>query len=417
MLQSHTQVSSKPVPSKPSNPSDATRLRPVRRGMGGLFLLAWLVCLACPVGLSVPLAAQVPPANPAPETLPRDLGRLPGNASLSLPLRWTEGTLQVVYRQDQIPLSTVGKQLTAISLRRPAWFDEVGYPARTRTLRLHVQVANRQPVNLRRDLAVNRDATTVHGFGPAQVTIAASSAGGAGDATGDVLCTIPVQPPFVIPGSGGILVEIETLDGPLSIDGMDILWVDAIEALDGSTGGLAFELGQTGCSTKGDLRLVLPEGADVPGFDEDFQVSLTGARPGAVGFLFQMLNPYQMQPGLGLGFGADLTPLQAPGCFQWTEVDLAAAVPFTVGSQGTIDLTTKIPPGVAGAGNLAALQVVMVEPALNPVGYASSTGLLLSVGSNWIQDGVATVLSPGTKTKSPWERFLGLAPVLELTVQ
>lgn len=359
----------------------------------------------------------IPPAHPAPETLPLDMGRLPGNASLSMPLRWTEGVMQVIYRQDVIPQSAVGMQLTAIGFRRPAWFDEAAYPARTRTLRLHVQQATRQPLNLVKDLSLNRDATTTHGFGPGPISIGASSAGGAGDPVGDVICTIPVQPPFTIPASGGIMIEVEALGAPLSVDGTDILWVDAVEALDGSNEGLAFELGQSGCSAHGQLRLTLPEGQDMPGFGDTFQVEVSGARPGAVGFMFQMLNPFAMQQPWSLGFGADLAPIMAPGCFQWSEGELAASQPFTVGPNGKATVSITIPGSVGSPGDLAGLQAAMVEPALNQFGYATSTGLALTVGGNWIQNGVATLLSPGTRSKAPWDRFLGLAPVLELTLQ
>lgn len=62
---------------------------------------------------------------------------------MSLPLRWSEGTLQVRIDDVLLPANFVGKTISGVRLRRPTFLHEPAYPALQRTLTIRAGFDNR----------------------------------------------------------------------------------------------------------------------------------------------------------------------------------------------------------------------------------------------------------------------------------
>src|SRR5215831_2425253 len=79
--------------------------------------------------------------------LPPIAETLPGNAAVSLPLRWSQGVLQVVLDAQMLaPLQ--GRTLTGIRMRRPSFPGEPPYAAVQRTIGVRAGFITQLPTNL-----------------------------------------------------------------------------------------------------------------------------------------------------------------------------------------------------------------------------------------------------------------------------
>src|SRR5688572_26964084 len=100
--------------------------------------------------------------------IPAACTTLPGNAALSLPLRWSHGTLQVRIDAALLPTGFIGRTISGLRLRRPAFLAEPGYAALQRTLTVRGAFQPETATQLGQSLVGNRPANLGVLFGPAQ---------------------------------------------------------------------------------------------------------------------------------------------------------------------------------------------------------------------------------------------------------
>ncbi len=365
-----------------------------------------LAMLALVAVLGAQSSAVVPPV----------CATLPGNAAISLPLRWSHGTMQVFVDAPLLPANFAGETITGLWLRRPMLPDDVGYAPLQRTLTVRGGFHQFAAGVIAGPLAQNRPANTAVLFGPAAVTtLAATGPGPSTTCGGDLLHVVFAQP--LVVAAGTLFLEFETTDAPLQISADH--WVDAFWHADGGDGGYAAALGDGSCTSRPEpTRLVWTAGAGATaGSTVSFEV--TGAPPtfaGSAGFVLVWagLDPEGRGPGPGyLGYGASFAAI-APaftGCHQWAPFDVAWLGPTDVDGEFA---TTLALPGSAAAGVRLGLQAAWLDPTRPVVPLSFSNGLQVVVGPLGVGPRCSTIFFPAGTTASPWPPFRGQMPVLRL---
>jgi hypothetical protein len=356
------------------------------------------------LALAAPLLAQswseVPPA----------FANLPGNAGISLPARWSQGTLQVLWDDRALPAAMAGKQLAGLRMRRASFAGEGAWAART--IRARVSLANAPdttvPGALQQDLAANRPAGLAVAAGPTTLSLPATAAPGPGTAFGPVLVQLPFAQPFAFRGPY-LFLEWENADAALDVSADH--WVEAFWMKDETNLGLAVVVGNAGCGSIGPLPMRLAPADDAPpGFGRTVRFAATRVAPRAATLALAGVDPETRTPPFGLPFGASLAALGAAGCHLWTGAELLVA--GTAGPFGDLPVDLAFPDVPQLYGQRVGVQVVAVDPAANALGLAFSNGVVLMMNHTPFGQAAATVLAPGTLARSPWSRFAGMAPVV-----
>jgi hypothetical protein len=172
-------------------------------------------------------------AAQASTVVPQVCAALPGNAAVSLPLRWSHGTMQVFVDPELLP-GLLGQTLTGLWLRRPTLPGDGAYAPIQRTLTVRGGFQPFPAAMMVGSVAQNRPANTAVLFGPTAVTtLAAPAPGPTTTVGGDLLHVVFTQPLPV--AAGTLFLEIETGDAPLQV-GADH-WVDAFWHANGADGG------------------------------------------------------------------------------------------------------------------------------------------------------------------------------------
>ncbi len=367
--------------------------------------------------LATALLALVLSAAPAQSVVvPSLCAALPGNAAISLPFRWSHGTLQVFVDPPMLPTNFVGQTVTGLWLRRPTLPGDVAYPAITRTLTVRGGFTPNAAFQMAGTIAQNRPANSIVLFGPAPVTTAAVSAPGPATSVGaDLVHIVFTQPLPVVAGT--LVLEIATSDAPLQISTDH--WVDAVWQADGADQGYVVTVGDGSCTTRPEPALLRWTAAQGPMAGTTAAFEITGAPPtigSSVGFVLCWVgtDPQTRPAGAGyLGFGASLLPIDPGfvGCHQWAPFDVAWVGPTDAAGK----FATSLPiPGNAPLGTRLGLQAAWLDLSRPVLPLSFTNGLAVVVGAAGVGNRCSTMFFPAGTVTSPWPPFLGQMPVLRL---
>ena len=369
-----------------------------------------VVLLAALIG---PLAAQ----NVS--TVPRACATIPGNAALSLPLRWSEGKMQVLIDSTLLPAGFLGQTITGLRLRKPSFLGEPAYAAVTRTLTIRGGFHYTLARYATQDLATNQPANLAVLFGPTPVTAAASAATGPGTAVGEQLLDITFTTPLPVI-AGNLFLEFETSDPPMQVSADH--WVDAVWFENGTETGYAVTVGNGDCTTRSARTELKWEGAVGPQVGNSVTLRLTGAPPTVpnttnVGFAVAWFG-IDPQPraatGNFVGYGGSLGLLDPglQGCYQWAPLD--ASWGGLTDQAGRYAVTFTLTSSVTTVGMRIGVQAGWLDAGRPGLPISVSNGVMLVLNNIAVGNGCSTVFFPGTTTASPWAPSVGMMPVLEL---
>ncbi|MGK0205829.1 MAG: hypothetical protein ACI89X_002458 [Planctomycetota bacterium] len=356
--------------------------------------------------------------------LPPVFESLPGNAAVAMPLRWSEGKLQVFIDPVMMPSAFVGETITGLRLRRSTLEGSPAFPAMTRTMQIQGGF-QAFPAALVNGLAsVNAGlSNAVVLFGPAPVTVAATAAPGLNTIVGEEFVQITFSQPLPVT-AGTLFLEFETLDGPLTLAAGN--WVDAVQWGTGTDEGLVVTIGDGTCTTRTDPVTMLIEPTElkytstarpVTGTTVDLEVTgappTTGTEVGLV-LVWMGLDPTHQPPGptfVGYGgsFGA-ADPAMA-NCFQWAPLDFSWF--GQTDATGKFATTLNIP-GAAVAGQRLSLQAAWFDDTRPVIPLSFTNGLQLVCNSVGVEGNCNSMFFPGDSDISPWGPQIGVMPVILL---
>lgn len=346
------------------------------------------------------------------ESTPLGFERVPGNAGLSLPVRWSVGVMQVLLEQSVLPARLNTTPLLRVRFRRAAFASDPADPARTIDCELrlgHLQSTARQ---MTADMAQNRlVANLVVVAARRTYNVPATPALGAGDAVGADLIDLPLDAPYVFTGPS-LLVEWENQAATQNISSGH--WVDAVHMEAGVDQGVAVPLGAQGCGSRGGASsmVLLADTTAPPTLGTAFPVLLRNALPLTAGVVMAYLDPLTRGP-LGLPFGTDLATFGLRGCYLWAGPDVQLQAAST--TLGDVRTSLTLPNIISLRGRPVSMQGFVLDPTANALGVAGSAGLLLRPNFVGVFDRAATVLEHRpNSTTSPWPPFVGLTPVIQL---
>ncbi len=346
-------------------------------------------------------------------TIPAGFDELPGNAAVSMPGRWSWGTVQVAFHEDLLT-DLQGQTITRLRLRRPSFHDEPAYGAVTRTFQISLGPFTPDPAFLSGQRTQNNDDNNPMPvvFGPQSVSIPATPAPSQTDVTGPWFIDVPLTQPFTVPVSGNLLLEWRTLDSSLAIDPLN--FVDAVWMQNGEDKGLAVPVGQHGCGGTGTTPMRLTAtGNPHPAFGSSSSFRLEGAKAQAPVHMVFGFDPLDMAVPVPFGTDIAVEPF-ATGCQLWTPLDFVIDAGST-GQQGTYNYSFDFPPTNSLQGMQIGVQALVVEAA-DPVEdsqIVASNGVVLWMDSIEVGDKVATQMWLQDDDWSSWSPFSGLTPVIQ----
>ena len=365
------------------------------------------------------LLASLPAQAMTWTSVPPGFERMPGNGALAMPLRWSQGVMQVQCDKTILPTQLLGQSLRALRVRRPGFVGEPAYPALNVRLKVALGVAIGAANQMSSTLATNRPQKLTVVAGPLDYSVPATNPHAPGDATGAWLVDLPFATPYVVPQlAEPLFLEWEVLGSSYVIH--DLHWVDALYSPGGSTQGFVATVGNGGCgpAASGLPMRLLPDSATPPAIGQKFTLRLENAKPSSQAFVvlnlhasdtFFTLTPYA--PG---SFGVDLAPLGMPGCWSWTGFDTFWSLKTS--AQGDLAHVIELPNASYLRGVRSGVQAFVAATGVNPAGFAASNGLYLAPDRSGVvgfAGSVATVLCPGPAcTLSPWIAWVQTAPIL-----
>lgn len=366
--------------------------------------------LAAACGLGLPLLAQGRAVVPAVAEF------LPGNAALSMPLRWSQGVMQCCIGAQLLPPSLAGAQITGLRLRRPAFLAEPAYASVQRTITVRAAFTPLLPSALSTSRAGNTPAAAVVVAGPTQVAVAASANPTGSSPLGDEFLVLPFSTPLPV-GAGSLFLEFETTDAPLQISEQ---WVDAVWNVDGVDHGYVATVGVDSCTTLGAPLRLTWSASDGPLRGADARLRLQGAPasapngPGALALSFIGVGPrtHALAPDF-FGFGADLGALDPglAGCRQWAPLDLTLAA--LTDASGGVTVQFPLPVAATTVGMQIGVQSAFLDLSRTGIVPLSlSNGVVLQLDRAGVGAQCSAVFFPGAAATSPWPVELGLMPVL-----
>ena len=341
---------------------------------------------------------------------------LPGNAAVSMPLRWSEGVMQSRIGSWLLPANFIGQTIRGIRLRRPAFVGEPAYPALTRTLTVRASFQTLRPNQLSIDLNVNRTATApAVVFGPAPFSVAATTTHGRGGLLGAEYVVIPFSPPLLVT-AGHLFLEFEVTNAPLTVSAGH--WCDAVWVRNGNEVGYAVAVGDGGCSTRSTpLTLAWTDPLLGPRRGSNTTLAMAGGMPATtgsvpvlwwIGFDPQARATGPTWPGFGADFGAIVPPMA--GCHLWVPPDAVLSGQTSI--VGTYSFGFALPPAATTVGQKIGVQCSTLDPGRAVLPLSLTNGEILVLDSIGVADKCATVFFPGTVTVSPWPTQVGLMPVV-----
>jgi len=341
---------------------------------------------------------------------PRGFETMPGNAGLSMPVRWTVGLMQVLVEQSVLPATLASAPLVRIRLRRAAFASDPPDPARTLDCELRLGNSGLLARHLTPDMVANRPGSLTVVAARRSYNVPATPALGPGDAVAADFVDLPLDAPFSFAGPN---LFLEWQNWAPSQDVSPGHWVDAVHFPGGVDLGLVVQAGAHGCGSRGGAAMVLEAGSSSPpAAGATFPVLLRRAAPTSACVLLTFFDPMLRSP-LGLRFGQALGAAGMPGCYLWAGPDLQ--VGFTSDASGDGRAGVGLPNSSLLRGRTVSMQAVTLDRTANAPGVATSSGLLLRPDFVGVYDRAVTVLEYRSgSTSSPWLPFLGLMPVLLL---
>lgn len=367
---------------------------------------------ACVVAITTDVRAQTR------VVIPQVATTLPGNAAISMPLRWTHGVMQCCIASSLLPASLAGGNLQGIRMRRPSFLGEPDYPVLSRTLTVRAAFTPSSPSSLSGTRATNVPANLTTVFGPAVVQVAATTQPAGAPWTGSEFLVIPFSPPLpAAPGS--LFLEFETNDQPFRTSEH---WVDAVWMENGVDVGYAVTVGDGSCTTRTDALELRWTAGNAPRRGVDALLRLNGAPsaapigPGALALGWVGVEPQtHALAGDFLGYGAALSALDPAlvSCLQWSPLDLVFF--GLTDAAGGFDLRFAIPTGVTTAGMRLGAQAGFLDSSRTGVLPLSvSNGVVVQLDTTGVGAQCGSVFFPYAYPTSPWGVQLGLMPVLAL---
>ena len=372
-----------------------------------------------PVSASVTLAlfaAFAPGQNRA--VVPAVAATLPGNAAMSMPLRWSHGVLQCCVASSMLPANLAGGQLQGIRMRRPSFSGEPDYPALQRTLTVRAAFTPLTPSAMGGARAANAPANLTTVFGPAPFSVAATTQPAGAPWLGDEYVVIPFNPPLPV-AAGSLFLEFETADLPFRTSEH---WVDAVWIENGVEQGYSATVGEDSCTTRTQpLALRWASGA-APTRGLDAVLRLDGAPPAAPNgpgsLVLAWIGVEPQSHALAadfLGYGADLASIDPSlvGCRQWSPLDYV--VVGLADAAGGYDLRVLIPTALTTVGMRLGAQAAFLDPSrTGPLPLSLSNGVVMQLDACQVGAQCSSVFFPYATPNSPWGAHLGLMPVLVL---
>jgi hypothetical protein len=367
------------------------------------------VVAACAAGAAAPAQSRT--------VVPAACATLPGNAALSMPLRWSHGVMQVCIDATLLPQGFVGRTITGLRLRRPAFFGEPPYAALQRTLTVrggfHPLRANQLGIGL----AQNRPPALAVLFGPAPVPVPATAPVGPGAAVGDEVAFVQFTTPLPVT-AGSLFLEFESGDAPLQVSADH--WVDAVWFENGVETGYAVPLGARTCTSRSEPLELRWTDAAGPRAGAPAQLRLSGAPPSSAappGFALAWfgLDPEpRAAAGFYPGFGGSLAAFDPAlaGCHVWAPLDVVFF--GATDAAGGYPVSFPLPPGIATPQLRIGVQGGYLDLSRPTLPVSVSNGVMLVVGGIEVGSRCVTIFFPGAATTSPWLPYLGQMPVLVL---
>ncbi len=369
------------------------------------------------------LALQTLPAQNNWVTVPEQFAQIPGNVSLSLPARWSKGTLQVILDAELMsPL--VGQSITHLRLRRPAFLLEGAYSNRQLDFKVTFSTAPHRARYISSDPAYNRGLDEVVVFeGP--VNLAGTPAAAAGDRVGADLIDLVFAQPYLLSDTG-LTIEWETGLAGTAMDVSPEHWVDAAWHMGGVDQGFAVTIGQGGCNSAGGsvVHLEMDRGA-TPGFGKTLRFKLSGAPANTRVYLLVDLVE-EASADLIPGFGGSMAALGLPDCVLWTRLPAGSQRYGFFTARGTGTPPSQVVEGTTdGAGELTR-QVEMPDlpelhgrqmtaQALVTEGtrLVASNGLVLFMNQASFKDHAALIFIPEDHVQTIWAPWHGASPIFQ----
>ncbi len=343
------------------------------------------------------------------ESSPPRFERVPGNAGLSMPVRWSLGRMQVLIEASVLPATLRTTPLHRVRLRRAPFATDPAAPARAIDCELSFGSTTATARQITRDMVANQPSGVVVVAARRTYNVPATPALGGGDAVGADLVDLPLDAPFSFAGPN-LFVDWQNFAPSLVVSAGH--WVDAVQIDLMGDLGLALPLGAHGCGSVGgtSTMILAPETSAPPTLGVAFPVAVRNTLPSVPGLLMASLEPLQRNP-LGLPFGQELGVIGMPGCWLWAGFDLA--LPATSTPLGVLRGSLTLPNLVALRSSQVSVQGVSLDPGLNGLGWAVSSGLMLRPDFVGVFDRASTVLEyRASSTISPWLPFVGLTPVI-----
>ena len=374
-----------------------------------VFRIAILLCASA-------LALQADSLAQTSTTLPLGFDRLPGNAALSMPVRWSWGRMQIIYDDEQLaPLD--GLTITRLRLRRPNFFDEPAYPSVQRTFEISIGPAGRtaQTVHAQPDLNLPAAGQMTVVFGPAPVTIGGTAEAAAGDVVGATIVDVALTQPYTVQVTPGehLLVDWKCVDTGLTVSSG--AWVDAVRMPGAASLGLAVPVGQNGCGGFGGApianRLDVAEDSRHPAFGSETTLVLGNAQPSRQLWLLLGIDVHLMT--IPAAFGAPLVnfPIPTPsGCRAWSPLDGILLSVGDTSPSGTFSYDLDFPANPAFQGIQLGFQAMILE---DPPQLAFSSGLILWMDDVGLGGQIGTCLTLADETEATWDSFRGATPIVE----
>lgn len=336
---------------------------------------------------------------------------LQGNAALSLPLRWSQGTLQVQVEAALLP-GLLGRSLQGVRLRRPAFLGEGPYAAVQRTITVRGGFRPASALGLGQDLVLNRPTTLTVLANAVNVAVAATAAPGVGASTGQEFLVVPFSTPLVVT-AGNLFLEFATNNGPFSV--LADNWVDAVWFEDGVDQGYAATTGDGSCTTLGSPGELHWAGAGAPTLGSTAVFRTSGIPAGTFLLPWLGLDPIGRAPGpTFFGFGGSLGGLSPAlaTCHQWLPADAVLAA--TASSAGGYDISVPLSSALVAAGGRIGVQVAWLDSGRPGLPLSVTNGVVVVPNTFGVASRCSSVFFPGTATWSPWLPFVGQMPVLTL---
>jgi hypothetical protein len=369
------------------------------------------------------LALQSLPAQNNWVTVPEQFAQIPGNVALSLPARWSKGTLQVILDAELL-LPLAGQSITHLRMRKPAFLLEGAYASRQLDFKVTLSTAPHRARFISGIPANNRGPDQIVVFdGP--VNLAATPAPAAGDRVGADLIDLVFNQPYQL-GSAGLTIEWETGLSGTTMDVSPEHWVDAAWHTGGIDQGLAVTIGQGGCNSAGGSVVHLEMNRDAtPGFGKTLRFKLSGAPPNSqVHLLVDLVD--EARADLIPGYGGAMDALGLPDCRLWTRLpagSVRAGIFTGRGGQnppsqqlqgvtdglGELVLKVDMPDTPELHGRQMTAQALVAEGSR----LVASNGLVLFMNQAPFKDHAALIFVPDDYVQTIWAPWRGGSPILQ----